>query len=281
VAKKVKEVKPTGVRELDALESLVQVSLQDYVNAVSAYIRQSSSLPDGEKKSAQIRLSRALARSIAFSLGARVPRLKTARTTETKVAGGLRTVNADVSESDELDGLRLAIELKPVNLAVGRAIWNRFGDLRAFAVNIHLKFPFCVVGGVLTVPTQELIGTKAAADAERIEAQIEEGETPLLTEDDRDDPEETANNAEGGRRGQAQFKATHHLIKKAIERLMRSGGRETEADAPHHLEAIAVVAYDPTTATIDSSMPAPGSGLVWDEFLDRLAQMYLLRFEDA
>jgi hypothetical protein len=65
-------------------------------------------------------------------------------------------VNADVSETHRLDGLRLAVEIKPVNLAVGRAIWNRFGDVRTFAVNLHLKFPFCVIGGVLVVPVFEV-----------------------------------------------------------------------------------------------------------------------------
>jgi len=47
----------------------------------------------------------------------------------------------------ELDGLRLAVEIKPVNLAVGRALWNRCGDILAFAVNLYLKFPFAVVRG--------------------------------------------------------------------------------------------------------------------------------------
>jgi hypothetical protein len=80
-------------------------------------------------------------KSLADELAARIPQLKNRlETDERKVAGGLRTVNADVSESHELDGLRLAVELKPINLAVGRAIWNRFGDIRTFAVNIHLKF---------------------------------------------------------------------------------------------------------------------------------------------
>ena len=69
------------------------------------------------------------------------------------IAGALRTARADVSEAHHLDGLRLAVEIKPVNLAVGRAIWNCFGDVRAFAVNIHLKFLFAIVGGVLAVPT--------------------------------------------------------------------------------------------------------------------------------
>jgi hypothetical protein len=108
------------------------------------------------------------------------------------VSGALRAAKADVSEMHRLDGLRLAVELKPVNLAVGRAIWNRFGDIRTFAVNIHLKFPFAVVGGVLVVPTSE----------------------------------ESA----GGR------KSTKHLISRAVNRLVRAGGRRTEGDAPHLLE---------------------------------------------
>ena len=182
----------------------------------------------------------------------------------------MRTVNADVADSHELDGLRLAIELKPVNLAVGRAIWNRFGDLRAFAVNIHLKFPFCVVGGVLTVPTKDLIGTKAAHDAEEIEGQIEDGEIPIV---------ESSGPSAQAIGSALRFQPTEHLIKKAIERLKRSGGRENEAGAAHHLEAIAVVAYDPETATIDKSLPGLGSGLSWQEFLDQLARMYSLRFE--
>jgi hypothetical protein len=91
---------------------------------------------------------------------------------ELNVAGALRNARADVSEAHHMDGLRLAVEIKPVNLAVGRAIWNRFGDVRAFAVNIHLKFPFAVVGGVLAVPTWEWTKvTKAMRLAAEAEAQ--------------------------------------------------------------------------------------------------------------
>ena len=72
-------------------------------------------------------------------------------------------MKADVSESNALDGLRLAIEIKPINVAVGRAIWNRFGDIRTFAVNLHLKFPFAVAGGVLV-----LLGLHIAVRAGRM-----------------------------------------------------------------------------------------------------------------
>jgi len=103
---------------------------------------------------AQIRLSGALARVLVLELHGKIPSMH-AIAGEREVSGALRVVKADVSEAHELDGLRLAVEIKPVNLAVGRAIWNRFGDIRSFAVNIHLKFPFAVLGGVLAIPTSE------------------------------------------------------------------------------------------------------------------------------
>jgi hypothetical protein len=162
-----------------------------------------------------------------------------ARAGEQVVSGALRTVKADVSQQHPLDGLRLAIEIKPVNLAVGRAIWNRFGDIRTFAVNLHLKFPFAVIGGVLAIPTWELEKSK-----------------------------------KGSRR-----KSTTSLIQRAVSRLVRSGGRKTEADAAHLLEGIAVVVYEPDTAQLHPTLPAPGSGLRWEEFIETLALAYESRFE--
>ena len=49
---------------------------------------------------------------------------------ETRVAGGLRTAQSDVTEAHALDGVRLAIELKPVYRAVGRAICTTHGGWR-------------------------------------------------------------------------------------------------------------------------------------------------------
>ena len=161
------------------------------------------------------------------------------------MAGALRTANADLSEPHPLDGLRLAIEIKPINLAVGRAIWNRFGDIRTFAVNIHLKFPFAVVGGILVIPT------------------FEWGEA-------RDD---------SGMKAEVR-KPTLHLIERAIERLDRAGGRRSEADSPHLLEAIAVIVYDPDIRRLREDIPPPGSGLRWEEFIAELAASYRARFED-
>ena len=74
-------------------------------------------------------------------------------------------------------------------------------------------------------------------------------------------------------------RSTRHLIERAVQRLIRAGGRETEADAAHLLEGIGVIAYDPTSETIDPDLPARGSGLRWEEFVDALAKSYEARFE--
>ena len=47
-----------------------------------------------------------------------------------------------------------------MHLAVGRAFWNRFSDIRMVAVNLHLKFPVSVVGGLASVPTVEFPGLR-------------------------------------------------------------------------------------------------------------------------
>lgn len=271
-----KPVEPTGIAEIDCLATLDPCTIEAYVAGVSAYVRQSSGLAAGPKKAGQIRLSNALARALADDLGTQLPRLKGKLVThEQKVAGGLRTANADVSESHHLDGLRLAVELKPINLAVGRAIWNRFGDIRTFAVNIHLKFPFAVVGGVLVIPTYEESGTKAAKSAEVKEQAEAEGDTPAEIAYD-------VAVAEAAELAPAKpsRRSTLHLIERAIERLVRAGGRKSEAESSHLLESIAVVVYDPETGVLDAEMPKPGSGLRWDEFVTALATSYRARFED-
>jgi hypothetical protein len=262
-----RKVEPTSIEALDRLFDAETCSLDQYVTAASAYVRLQSTLTSGQKKAGQIRLSNALGKAFAADLRHRLSRSMTITIGERRVAGALRPVNADVSEFHETDGLRLAVELKPVNLAVGRAIWNRFGDIRTFAVNLHLKFPFCIVGGVLTIPTAEEVGTKDAERADREEDELE----PDHEETDR---VPSAENERG------RWKSTTHLIERAVARLVRAGGRRTEADAPHLLEAIAVVVYDPVTGTIDPNLPSKGSGLRWDQFVASIASAYEARFED-
>jgi hypothetical protein len=105
-------------------------------------------------------------------------------------------------------------------------------------VNLHLKFPFAVVGGVLAVPTWE--------------------ETPRGAKKD-----------------------TTGLIQRLVARLVRAGGRETEGDAPHLLEGIAVVVFDPDASSLSPDVPPAGSGLRWDEFIESLVAAYKGRFEDV
>jgi hypothetical protein len=225
---------PTGLPAVDRLARLQHPpTLDDYIEAVSEYVRKSSRLSAGQAKAAQIRLSAALGNTLAAELRAAAPDMQPVAG-ERDVSGALRIVKGDVSEFHPLDGLRLAVEIKPINLAVGRAIWNRFGDIRTFAVNLHLKFPFAVVGGVLAVPTYERSG--------RVK------------------------------------KDTTHLIERAVDRLSRAGGRENEGGAPHLLEGVGVVVYNPDTAKLDPEIPPEDLGLRWDEFVEIMATAYDSRF---
>lgn len=229
----------SGVPSIEALVGTGPLDLSHYIAAASEYIRLSATLSASQKKAGQIRLSAALGVILTSELNAQVPWMKPSPG-ERDVSGGLRIAKADVSEIHPLDGLRLAVEIKPVNLAVGRAIWNRFGDIRMFAVNLHLKFPFAVLGGVLAIPTYE--ESAAATRASR--------------------------------------KSTVHLINRAIARLSRAGGRRTEGDAPHLLEAVAVIVYNPDSGVLEPEIPPKGSGLRWDEFVLSMSAAYTARFEE-
>ena len=233
-----KPVEPTGLPLVDALAALTPPTIEDYCRASAEYIRQATITGSAKGKAAQIRLSNALAVITIADLEGQGLDLSMAFAGERDVGGGLRTVKADVSEMSATDGLRLAIEIKPVHLAVGRAIWNRFGDVRTFAVNIHLKFPFAVVGGILTLPTTER----------------------LISGNDE------------------QWKSTAHLVSRAVGRFVRAGGRRTEGDAPHLLEGIAVIAFDRETGVIEPELPPPTSGLRWEEFIATVADAYQSRF---
>lgn len=266
---------PTGISEIDQLSTRSSCSLQDYVTAASEYVKQNSVLSRGAKKASQIRLSNALGRVLASELDERIPGIHTRLATEeTKVAGGLRTTMADVSETHPLDGLRLAVELKPINLAVGRAIWNRFGDIRTFAVNIHLKFPFCVVGGVLAIPTYERVRNLSKAVEKNAAGLDLRMNAPKTTE------QPAARHSDGVDSKSFSQKSTTHLIERAIKHLIRSGGRNGEADASHLLEAVGVIVYDPDSATLEPNIPPPDVGLRWNEFIDKMAYSYQARFED-
>jgi hypothetical protein len=231
----------TGLALVDALSTHARPTIHDYCVASAEYIREATALGSSRGKAAQLRLSNALARVCLFDLRDLGLDLTNAVAGERMVGGGLRTAKADVSEVTAMDGVTLAVEIKPVHLAVGRAIWNRFGDVRTFAVNVHLKFPFAVVGGILTLPTTERIRSG---------------------EDDA-------------------WKSTTHLVERAVGRFIRAGGRETEGDAPHLLEGIGVVAFDRDTGVLAPDLPPIGCGLRWDEFIARIAEVYDARFGEV
>jgi hypothetical protein len=212
--------------------------ITDYCRGSAQYIREATTAGSKAGKAAQLRLSNCLSRVLVADLRAAGLSLDGAVAGERTVGGGLRSVKADVSEITETDGLKLAVEIKPVHLAVGRAIWNRFGDIRTFAVNVHLKFPFAVVGGVLTLPTTERL--KSGNDSE--------------------------------------WKPTTDLIERAVGRLTRAGGRRTEGDAGHLIEGIAVVVFDRQSGRIHPSLPPIGSGLRWPEFISAIHASYEARF---
>lgn len=231
----------SGLALVDGLAAIARPTIDDYCLAAAEYVRHASTITNGQAKTAQNKLSKALAIVVLEDLRDRLGQpLPSAFAGERNVGGGLRTVRADVSEMTTTNGLTLAVELKPVHLAVGRAIWNRFGDIRAFAVNVHLKFPFAVVGGVMTLPAEE---------------RNESGDD-------------------------TRWKSTTHLVARAIDRFARAGSRRTEGDAAHLLEGIAVVVFDHHTGLIDPDLPPVGSGVRWEEFIDALAVAYDARFTE-
>ena len=229
---------PTGLPLVDGLGRLDRPTIADYCAASAEYIVEATNLGSRKSKAAQLRLSNALAHVVLADLRDQGLGLKNAVAGERTVGGGLRSAKADVSETTDMDGLTLAVEIKPVHLAVGRAVWNRFGDIRTFAVNVHLKFPFAVVGGILTLPTTE-----------RAKSGVDDN-----------------------------WKSTTHIVERAVGRFIRAGGRSTEGDATHLLEGIAVVAFDRETGYIESDLPPVGCGLRWEEFIEKIAEAYETRF---
>jgi hypothetical protein len=229
----------SGLALCDALAGMPRPTLADYCLAAAEYIQAASVATASQQKVAQVQLSNALGVVMLSDLRDRLGiAMPDAHAGERTVGGALRSVQADVSEMSPTNGLTLAVEIKPVHLAVGRAIWNRFGDIRTFAVNVHLKFPFAVVGGIMTLPTEERVRSG---------------------DDDH-------------------WKPTTNLIARAVDRFSRAGSRKTEAEAAHLMEGIAVIAFDHRTGAIDVGMPPPGNGLRWEEFIEAMASAYNSRF---
>lgn len=153
----------------EAANTSQRAALQDFVDAASTYVMNAASLSASDMKRHQIALSRILGHALKTDLVIANARMADIQVGEIDVYGALRKGQADLVEFHMGDGIRFAAELKPINLAVGRAIWNRFGDIRTFAVNVHIKFPFSVLTGILTVPTIEIKGGKEKSTENLIE----------------------------------------------------------------------------------------------------------------
>lgn len=228
---------PAGV---SAFTLLPDATLSDYTQAAAHYIREASRLTPSEAKTAQLSLSKGLSGVVSSDLQKTDVPFKGLYAGEREIGGGLRTVKADVSEMSMKHGVTVAVEIKPVHLAVGRALWNRVGDIRTFALNVHLKFPFAVVGGILTIPTSE---RKSSG---------------------RDN----------------EWKSTVCGIQKAVKKFAASGERRNETDAAHLLESVAIVVFDVETGELRTDLPGETSEVAWDNYIKKLAAVYDLRFND-
>ena len=105
-------------------------------------------------------------------------------------------------------------------------------------MNIHLKFPFAVVGAVTTYPSKERVSSGS----------------------------------------DSQWRSTEHLIARAVGRFRKAGARDREDQAAYLLEGTCVVVCDHETGSIHASLPPAGQVLRWDEFVDRMFEQYILRF---
>lgn len=67
--------------------------------------------------------------------------------------GGLGPKKVDVSYSDDRHGLMLAISIKTICFPeYGKNLKNRFSDMCAEAITLHMRFPYSVIGGMFAFP---------------------------------------------------------------------------------------------------------------------------------
>ena len=72
---------------------------------------------------------------------------------EAEFQGGLSSKRVDVSYADAKHGLMLAVSIKGINFpSFGKNLPNRFADLCTEAVNLHMRFPFAVMGLLFVMP---------------------------------------------------------------------------------------------------------------------------------
>ena len=72
---------------------------------------------------------------------------------EAEFQGGLSSKRVDVSYSDAKHGLMLGVSVKGINFpSFGKNLPNRFADLCTESVNLHMRFPFAVMGLLFVMP---------------------------------------------------------------------------------------------------------------------------------
>ena len=116
--------------------------------------------PDTDKRNPKKRYSEILSHEIAYVLatklrgvGFRGTRPVPGGAKEAEFQGGLSSKRVDVSYSDAKHGLMLGVSVKGINFpSFGKNLPNRFADLCTEAVNLHMRFPFAVMGLLFVMP---------------------------------------------------------------------------------------------------------------------------------
>lgn len=104
--------------------------------------------------------SEGLSRELAAEVADGLRRVGLARTEpgpghpgERVFQGGLGSKKVDVSLADERHGLLVAVSIKTICFApFGKNLTNRFGDLFAEAITLHMRFPYSVVCALFVMP---------------------------------------------------------------------------------------------------------------------------------
>lgn len=111
-----------------------------------------------ESKAYAETLSYNLAREVASSLrrlGFDPVRPEADGPGERAFQGGLGPKKLDVTHSDERNGLLLAVSIKSITKApFEKNLTNRFADLCTESINMHMRFPYAVVGALFVFPDE-------------------------------------------------------------------------------------------------------------------------------
>ena len=116
--------------------------------------------PDSEKRHPKKRYSEKLSHELAYALATKLravgfdgTRPVPGGAKEAEFQGGLSSKRVDVSYSDAKHGLMLGVSVKGINFpAFGKNLPNRFADLCTESVNLHMRFPFAVMGLLFVMP---------------------------------------------------------------------------------------------------------------------------------